>query len=121
MTFLTSYPSPKSRFIVNGAPDGLEVFAIADLLNLSPEKPLLHIARDEVRISEIADMLKFVLPEVEILTFPSWDCLPYDRVSPQADIITQRMNTLEKLSRSSWTANRSCIITSVASLLQTLG
>ncbi|MBL0942552.1 MAG: transcription-repair coupling factor, partial [Alphaproteobacteria bacterium] len=118
MAFLTSYPSLNSRIIVNGAPEGLDVFAIADLLNLSPEKPLLHIARDEARISEIANMLQFVLPEVEILTFPAWDCLPYDRVSPQADIITQRMNTLEKLASPSWTAKKSCIITSVTSLLQ---
>jgi transcription-repair coupling factor (superfamily II helicase) len=118
MAFLTSYPSLRSRTIVNGAPEGLEVFAIADLLNLSPEKPLLHIARDEARIAEIVETLQFILPDAEILTFPSWDCLPYDRVSPQADIITQRMNTLEKLSSSSWKAKKSCIITSVASLLQ---
>ena len=29
--------------------------------------------------------------------FPAWDCLPYDRVSPVADIVARRLATLARL------------------------
>ena len=32
-----------------------------------------------------------------MLTFPAWDCLPYDRVSPNPDISATRMATLAAL------------------------
>ncbi|MCL4149793.1 UNVERIFIED_CONTAM: hypothetical protein GTU68_048096, partial [Idotea baltica] len=32
-----------------------------------------------------------------VMTFPGWDCLPYDRVSPHADISAARMATLAAL------------------------
>ena len=28
--------------------------------------------------------LGFFAPDIEVLEFPAWDCLPYDRVSPHA-------------------------------------
>ncbi len=36
-------------------------------------------------------------PEVEVLTFPAWDCLPYDRASPALRVMAERLATLEKL------------------------
>ncbi len=32
-----------------------------------------------------------------MLRFPAWDCLPYDRVSPVADIVARRLATLARL------------------------
>ena len=31
------------------------------------------------------------------MRFPAWDCLPYDRVSPVADIVARRLATLARL------------------------
>src|SRR5205814_604490 len=36
-------------------------------------------------------------PEVEVLTFPGWDCLPYDRVSPALPAMAERLATLNAL------------------------
>ena len=33
------------------------------------------------------------LPEAEILRFPAWDCLPYDRVSPNPALVSERIAT----------------------------
>ncbi|MEO1951167.1 transcription-repair coupling factor, partial [Thioclava sp.] len=41
--------------------------------------------------------LAFFAPEATVLDFPAWDCLPYDRVSPNADISATRMATLAAL------------------------
>ena len=47
-----------------------------------------------------AAFLKFAAPEIEALFLPSWDCQPYDRVSPNASVSAQRMTTLARLARS---------------------
>jgi transcription-repair coupling factor (superfamily II helicase) len=33
-------------------------------------------------------------PEVEVLTLPAWDCLPYDRTSPALRVMAERLATL---------------------------
>ena len=43
-----------------------------------------------------------------MLTFPAWDCLPYDRVSPNADIVSRRIDVLTRLAAGTEHAARSC-------------
>ena len=43
---------------------------------------LVFVARDGLRAQAFIDALGFAAPEIEALYFPSWDCQPYDRVSP---------------------------------------
>ena len=42
---------------------------------------------------------RFFIPSIEALTFPAWDCLPYDRVSPNGEIVSRRIDTLTRLAR----------------------
>ena len=44
----------------------------------------MFVARDGARASAFADALGFFAPEIEVLRFPAWDCLPYDRIGPSA-------------------------------------
>ncbi|MBI1300036.1 MAG: transcription-repair coupling factor [Alphaproteobacteria bacterium] len=61
------------------------------------DKVHVHVALDDSRLSTLEDLLAFFAPDVKVLTFPAWDCLPYDRVSPHADIVAKRVSTLTKL------------------------
>ena len=81
---------------VAGTPEGMDALFLARILN-AKSGIMLHIARDDHRMSNLADLVTFFSPDTEILTFPAWDCLPYDRVSPNPDISAQRMTTLSKL------------------------
>ena len=58
---------------------------------------MLFVARDDVRATRTADALAFFAPAVECLSFPAWDCLPYDRVSPLAEVVSRRIDTLTRL------------------------
>ncbi|MGC9369785.1 MAG: transcription-repair coupling factor [Paracoccaceae bacterium] len=81
---------------LGGAPEGYD----ARLLARELEKrgtPVVHVARDDKRLAEMRAALAFLAPEVTVLDFPAWDCLPYDRVSPHADISAARMATLAAL------------------------
>jgi transcription-repair coupling factor (superfamily II helicase) len=55
------------------------------------------IAADEAAMRALQDTVPVFAPDVEVLTFPAWDCLPYDRASPALRVMAERLATLEKL------------------------
>ena len=42
-----------------------------------------------LRLEQNADILQALLPDAEILRFPAWDTVPYDRVSPNINLIAR--------------------------------
>lgn len=86
----------EQRIIMGGAPEGFDAQLV--LREVAQAKaPVLHIARDDKRLAAMRDALAFFAPEMPVLVFPAWDCLPYDRVSPNADISAARMACLATL------------------------
>jgi transcription-repair coupling factor (superfamily II helicase) len=85
-----------SKITLSGVPEGFDARAILDEI-ASKNVPVLHVARDDKRMAAIQAAVGFFAPEMPVFTFPGWDCLPYDRVSPNADISAQRMATLAAL------------------------
>lgn len=84
---------------IYGLPEGQDARYLAQMaLAASREKKiLLHLALDDLRVSSLAECLSFFAPDVEVIVFPAWDCLPYDRVSPHADSTAQRMAALSTI------------------------
>ena len=85
---------------VGRVPSGYDAMLLANLcaLNFARNKrPTLHIASDDQRLAGLKAMVQFFNPKLEILMFPSWDCQPYDRVSPHTNITATRMATLNQL------------------------
>ena len=58
---------------------------------------LVYVARDDARMAQMQQGLAALDPDLNIQILPAWDCLPYDRVSPHAGIISQRIQTLSNL------------------------
>ena len=86
----------KGRTKLCGAPEGYDAWIAADLAR-ARKGVVLHVARDEGRAAAFEAALRFFAPEAETLTFPAWDCLPYDRLGPRADILARRIATLSAL------------------------
>jgi transcription-repair coupling factor (superfamily II helicase) len=80
-----------------GAPEGHDAATIGNLLKDSGAEAWLHVCRDDGRMSRFAAGLGFFHPGLEVLTFPAWDCLPYDRVSPNSEVSSRRIDTLTRL------------------------
>ena len=78
--------------------------------------PLLHVCVDDQRLSTLAEQIAFFAPDLEVLRFPAWDCLPYDRVSPSADALARRLSTLTQLLRNS--GKPRLVLTTVNAALQ---
>lgn len=81
---------------VGGAPEGHDARLIAAAALAAPQG-LIHIARDDQRMAALARMLIFFAPGLQIYRLPAWDCLPYDRISPNSDVVCQRIETLARL------------------------
>ncbi|MDF1872669.1 transcription-repair coupling factor [Vannielia sp.] len=84
-----------THITLGGAPEGMDALMIAR--ELERGAPVVHCARDDKRLAEMRAALAFFAPGVPVLEFPGWDCLPYDRVSPNADITARRMACLSAL------------------------
>ena len=81
---------------LGGAPEGFDAsLVLAEVARR--QAPVVHVARDDRRMAAMADALRFFDPSMPVIQFPGWDCLPYDRVSPNADISATRMATLAAL------------------------
>ena len=59
--------------------------------------PILHVARDGNRLATLEEAIPFFAPDIEVLSFPAWDGVPYDRVAPNAETIARRIATLAAL------------------------
>ncbi|MGC2412678.1 MAG: transcription-repair coupling factor [Stellaceae bacterium] len=91
---LAAHPRTVSLF---GAPEGHDAATIGGLLAATGIENWLHVCRDDERMARFAAALGFFHPQVMQLAFPAWDCLPYDRVSPNGEIISRRIDTLTRL------------------------
>ena len=80
---------------LSGAPEGFDASLVLRELETAPR--VCHVARDDKRMAAMAEALAFFAPHVRVLRFPGWDCLPYERVSPNVDISAERMATLARL------------------------
>jgi len=55
------------------------------------------IVADEAAMRALAETAPLFAPEVDVLTLPGWDCLPYDRASPALRVMAERLATLSAL------------------------
>ncbi|GLS85100.1 transcription-repair-coupling factor [Cypionkella aquatica] len=83
------------RIILGGAPEGYDAKLLAR--ELARGAPVIHIARDDKRLEAMRAALAVLAPEAVVLDLPAWDCLPYDRISPNPEILARRMSTLATL------------------------
>jgi len=84
-----------------GVPSGFLPWLAADLSRAahgsSKGGRAVIIASDEAAMRALAETVPLFAPEVEALTFPAWDCLPYDRTSPALRVMAERLATLNAL------------------------
>ena len=109
------------RIQIANAPEGLDALLLAQVAIARAPAPLLHVARDDARMARLQAALGFFVPQAEVLTFPAWDCLPYDRVGPHRDILARRIDTLSRLAEENGIPARQAprvVITTVNALLQ---
>ena len=86
-----------------GVPAGFMPWLAADLARAlrgrSAGGRAVFVSPDEGAMRALADAAAYFAPELDILAFPAWDCLPYDRSSPSLRATSERLATLHALQR----------------------
>ena len=83
-----------------GVPSGFLPWLAADLARAAhggDKGRLVLIAADEAAMRSLAETVPLFAPEIEVLTLPAWDCLPYDRASPALRVMAERLATLNAM------------------------
>src|SRR6478609_2874912 len=81
-----------------GAPAGFLPWLMADLARAAKGRAVF-IAPDEAAMRAVTDTAHYFAPELDIVTFPAWDCLPYDRAAPSLRVQSERLAGLAALQR----------------------
>ena len=75
---------------------GAQPLVLGDLAQNSKGRTVF-IAPDEAAMRAISDTVNFFAPDVQVIEFPAWDCLPYDRSSPALSVSAKRLTALYQL------------------------
>jgi transcription-repair coupling factor (superfamily II helicase) len=115
MPDLSRILSAKAPLTLASLPRGSLPLVLADLARAAKRRAA-YIAPDDAAMRAAAEAARFFAPEVEVVTFPAWDCLPYDRASPALSISTERLAALHKLQAQG--AAQQLLVTTVNAVLQ---
>jgi len=112
---------PQQPLTIASVPEGANGLVIADIARAhfaraGAAKQLIVVCRDAERMNALAASLQFFGPEIPTLSLPAWDCLPFDRVSPIAEITARRMAALTLLATEQ--DNPRIMLTTVNAILQ---
>ena len=83
------------RILLGGAPEGFDASLLAK--EVARGQCVIFVARDDRRMEAMRAALVVMAPGLPMLELPAWDCLPYDRVSPNPELLARRMSTLAAL------------------------
>ena len=101
---------------LHGSASSLAVANLTEKLS-TENKPVIYVCSDAQHVLQVHKELNFYLDgKYPVLTFPDWECLPYDRVSPHADIISRRLLALHQLP----TMQNGVLIIPITALIQRL-
>ncbi|WP_423142246.1 transcription-repair coupling factor [Parablastomonas sp. CN1-191] len=95
---------------------GAQPLVMADLARAAKSGRAVFVAADEAAMRSVAEAAGFFAPEIEVIEFPAWDCLPYDRASPALSVSARRLAALHRLQNKG--AAPQLLVTTINALLQ---
>ncbi|MCB2074860.1 MAG: transcription-repair coupling factor [Novosphingobium sp.] len=94
---------------------GAQPLVLADLARAAKTRAVF-IAPDDAAMRAISEAAAFFAPELDVVEFPAWDCLPYDRASPAHSVSARRLSALYRIQ--SKPAGPQLLVTTINALLQ---
>ncbi len=100
MQAVQTYADAKGAWQVGELAEGADAYIFAQAAKRRGGLNIF-VARDEARAVAFRSAVSFFAQgldvDIEVLQFPSWDCLPYDRISPSRMIAARRAGCLHRL------------------------
>ena len=120
MPDLSRILAARAPLTLSGLARGAQPLVLADLARAAAHAATparaIFIAPDEAAMRGLAEAAQLFAPELDVLEFPAWDCLPYDRASPALSVSARRLATLHRLQAAIKTPQ--LLVTTVNAVLQ---
>ncbi len=100
-------------------PEAARAVSIAALAQLSGRRPLIVACPTGTDAGQLSDDLAQYMPDGDVLLFPAWETLPFERVSPSVETMGRRMEVLWRLRGDD--RRPAIVVAGVRALLQRLG
>src|SRR3954447_23772277 len=97
------------------APPGSRPFAVAALAR---ERPVLVVTATTREADDLVAALSSLMDPATVATYPSWETLPHERLSPRADTVGRRLAVLRRLRHPEDGGPLSVVVAPVRSVLQ---
>ena len=101
------------------APNQTNYLALALLIQES-SKPVAVITSTARQAEEIADAIRELVADIQVIDFPAWETLPHERLSPSPETVGKRLQSLHLIHEiaSSKSAKKTVIMLSIRAALQ---
>ena len=96
MPLLSRILKSSAPLTLSSVPNGFLPWLMTDLARASTTRAVL-ICADDQAMRAVADAAHWFAPELQLIEFPAWDCLPYDRASPSLRASSERLAALAAL------------------------
>ena len=71
-----------TKKIFSSVPSGFEAFVLA---REAKQGGIVYIASNEKQLDFVQKTLSLIAPKLKIISYPNWDTVPHDRISPSAE------------------------------------
>ena len=101
MPDLTAILRARDALTLSSVARGSQPLVMADLARAAGHARrgarAVFIAPDEQAMRAVTDAARWFAPDLQVIEFPAWDCLPYDRASPALTVSARRLSALHQL------------------------
>ena len=94
---------------------GAQPLVLADLARAATGRAVF-VTDNDAAMTSVAEAAAYFAPELDVIEFPAWDCLPYDRSSPALSVSARRLSALHRLQAKG--DGPQLLVTTVNALLQ---
>ncbi|MQY50900.1 transcription-repair coupling factor [Rhodocyclus tenuis] len=96
---LPALPKAGERYVLPPLAGSADALAIARLAAQSPGQLLAVISASAADAQRLQEEIPWFAPGLRVRLLPDWETLPYDRLSPHHDLISERLATLYAVMR----------------------
>jgi len=112
---------PSAEFVVINAPAAAHALVTAEI-HQAASSPTILVTTSGQSAEDLAGMVSDYLPDAQVVTLPSWETLPHERLAPSADTVGRRTEIFRRLAHpdtdDSVLGPIDIVVTSVRALIQ---
>ena len=101
MTDLSRILGARTPLTLAAVARGAQPLVMADLARAanfgSDPARAVFVATSDAAMNALAEAAAIFAPDLDLIEFPAWDCLPYDRASPAPPVSARRLSALHRL------------------------